>query len=40
MSETWLEKRGMNIMDRVGEQANTKRNVEGHGLKFKHSNWN
>ena len=30
----------MKLMERVREQANTRKKVEGYGLKFIHSNWN
>ena len=30
----------MKVMDKVGEQANMRKKVEGYGLKFIHSNWN
>ena len=30
----------MKVMERVGEQRNTRNKVEGYSLKFIHSNWN
>ena len=30
----------MKVLERIGEQANMRKKVEGYGLKFMHSNWN
>ena len=30
----------MKVVERVGEQTNIRKKVEGYGLKFIHSNWN
>ena len=30
----------MKVVERIGEQENTRKKVEGYGLKFIHSNWN